>query len=76
MLGGELGRTILVDDQGRNKVEEQNFVFCRKWEYGENGDMELLRVAAVVVFCNLVGPQAALALLRDALAAPPTARLR
>lgn len=66
-----LACTVLVDDQPRNRVGDQHFIYVRPWVYGAPEGTELWRAAAVILFANLVGPQLAFSLLRGALA-PPT----
>lgn len=74
LLGGELGDTLLIDDQPRNKVGGQNFLFVKRWDYGAPGGADLYRAAAVVLFANVVGPGPAFALLRGAMAPPAPAK--
>ena len=75
-LGTPLSRTLLIDDQARNRVGSQLFLLVPKYERqaGAPDDTVLLAVAAIVLAHNLVGP-AAFDAVRWLNAAPSSPRM-
>ncbi len=57
-LGTPLDRTLLIDDQTRNRIGDQNFLFVNKFEREEKNDRALVGVAAIVLLHNCIGASA------------------
>lgn len=57
-LGTPLDRTLLIDDQTRNRIGDQNFLFVNKYEREISSDRALVGVAAIVLLYNCIGASA------------------
>lgn len=60
-LGTPLDRTLLIDDQVRNRIGDQNFLFVNKYERREGmpeSDRALVTVAVIVLAFNCIGASA------------------
>lgn len=73
-LGTPLERTLLIDDQTRNRVAGQHFLVVPHFIRGDAADTILLQVAAFVLLHNCIGP-AAFDALHWLAPAPPAPRL-
>ena len=64
----ELSRAVLIDDKATNQVADQHIIVVHPYDIASGGawrDVELLKVAATILLCNIGGAEVTRYLLRS-----------